>query len=548
MAAEIGMGAPRLLGRRPECEALDRLLADALAGGSRVAVLRGRGGRGQERVAGLPVRPCRRLARCAGRRCRVGDRAGLQRPPPALRPHARSPGPTPAPQRDALATVFGRSTGPAPDRFMVGLATLTLLAEIAEQRPLVCIVDDAQWLDHPSLQILGFVARRLLAERIAIVCAARTGVGDGVLAGLPEMSVQGLGDADARALLLDNVRGPLDAAVCDQIITESRGNPLALLELPRTWNVADLAGGFGLPGNQPAIGKVEQSYARRLASTPLGHPAARPDGRRGATGRPRAAPPCRRDPRARPGVGRSCGGRGPARGPGARRVRAPAHPIRRLPLGRRRRPPPRTSRARRGHRRRDGPRSPRLAPCPGDAGTRRGSRRGTRAFGEPGTGARRSRRRGRVPRAGGRAHSGARATCRAGAVGSSEQASCGSTGRGAATSRPLRATGPLGELGDARAQLLRAQIAFVTTRGREAPSLLLDAARRLESLDPALARETYLDAFAAAVFAGRLARSGDVREIAAAVLAAEWDDTPSTRPARLRSAARRHRASRGAWL
>ena len=108
--------------------------------------------------------------------------------------------------------------------------------------------------------------------------------------------------------------------------------------------------------------------------------------------------------------------------------------------------------------------------------------------------------------------------------------------------------GPLGELGDARAQLLRAQIAFVTTRGREAPPLLLDAARRLESLDPALARETYLDAFAAAVFAGRLAQSGDVREIAAAVLAAEWGDLHSAGPARLRSAPRRPRASRGARL
>jgi len=103
-----------------------------------------------------------------------------------------------------------------------------------------------------------------LAERIAIVCAARTGAGDGVLAGLPELPVTGLGDADARALLLDNVRGPLDDAVCDQIITESRGNPLALLELPRTWNVGDLAGGFGLPGNLPAPTKIEGSYARRL--------------------------------------------------------------------------------------------------------------------------------------------------------------------------------------------------------------------------------------------------------------------------------------------
>ena len=113
----------------------------------------------------------------------------------------------PIPQRDALAMVFGRSAGAAPDRFLVGLATLTLFAEVAEQQPLACIVDDAQWLDHASAQILGFVARRLLAERIAVVCAARTGAGDDVLAGLPELSVRGLGDSDARALLLASGAG-----------------------------------------------------------------------------------------------------------------------------------------------------------------------------------------------------------------------------------------------------------------------------------------------------------------------------------------------------
>ena len=164
--------------------------------------------------------------------------------------------------------MFGRSAGPAPDRFLVGLATLTLFAEVAEQQPLACVVDDAQWLDHASAQILGFVARRLFAERIAVVCAARTGVGDDVLAGLPALPVPGLGDSDARALLLANVPGPLDAAVCDQIIKESHGNPLALLELPRTWNVAGLAGGFGLPSSQPVAGRIEQSYVRRLQLLP----------------------------------------------------------------------------------------------------------------------------------------------------------------------------------------------------------------------------------------------------------------------------------------
>ena len=165
--------------------------------------------------------------------------------------------------------MFGLSARPPPDRFLVGLATLTLIAEVAEEKPLVCIVDDAQWLDDTSAQVLAFVARRIHAERIAIVCAARTGPGEGVLAGLPQLAIAGLGERDARVLLLDNVLGPLDDAVCDRIVSESQGNPLALLELPRTWtSPADFAGGFGFPSNQPVAGRIEQSYVQRLLDLP----------------------------------------------------------------------------------------------------------------------------------------------------------------------------------------------------------------------------------------------------------------------------------------
>jgi DNA-binding CsgD family transcriptional regulator/tetratricopeptide (TPR) repeat protein len=174
----------------------------------------------------------------------------------------------PAPQRVALSTVFGLSAGPVPDRFLVALATLTLLAEVAEEQPLACILDDVQWLDSASAQVLGFVGRRLFAERIALVCAARTGLGDDVLAELPAFPVGGLSVGDARALLLEHVRGPLDAAVCDQIVAESHGNPLALLELPRTRSEADLAGGFGFPDSQPVAGRIEESYAHRLLALP----------------------------------------------------------------------------------------------------------------------------------------------------------------------------------------------------------------------------------------------------------------------------------------
>src|SRR5262252_88591 len=241
-------GVPsKLLGRRSEREALDRLLADAVAGRSRVTVLRGEAGVGKTALLGyLSGRVADwQVARAAGVESEMElAYAGLHQLCAPMLDHL---GRLPVPQRDALATVFGRSGGAAPDRFLVGLAALTLVAEVAEQRPLACIVDDAQWLDRASAQVLGFVARRLLAERIAVVCAARTGAGDDVLAGLPELPVGGLGDSDARALLLANVPGPLDAAVCAQIIAESHGNPLALLELPRTWDAADLAGGFGLP-------------------------------------------------------------------------------------------------------------------------------------------------------------------------------------------------------------------------------------------------------------------------------------------------------------
>jgi DNA-binding CsgD family transcriptional regulator/tetratricopeptide (TPR) repeat protein len=174
----------------------------------------------------------------------------------------------PVPQRGALETVFGQESGPAPDRFLVGLATLTLLAEVADEQPLLCVIDDAHWLDVASAQIVLFVCRRLLAEQLVILSSARTGIGDDVLAGLPELTVPPLDDRDARDLLLSIVHGPLDVGVLDQIVTESHGNPLALHEFSRTGTRPSLAGGFGVLDSRPVAGKVEQSYARRLAGLP----------------------------------------------------------------------------------------------------------------------------------------------------------------------------------------------------------------------------------------------------------------------------------------
>lgn len=176
----------------------------------------------------------------------------------------------PDPQRSALGVAFGRQGGAAPDRFLVGLATLNLLAEVAEEAPLLCLVDDAQWLDEASAQVLAFVARRLAAERIALVLAARDQPeGESLaFAGLPELRLSGLGESDARALLAGAVRTPLDDRVRDRIVAEARGNPLALLELPLSWQLAQRAGGFELPEVLGVPNRIEESFRRRSSSLP----------------------------------------------------------------------------------------------------------------------------------------------------------------------------------------------------------------------------------------------------------------------------------------
>jgi hypothetical protein len=174
--------------------------------------------------------------------------------------------PLPAPQRDALQIAFGLHGGGAPDRFLVGLAVLTLLSEVAEDRPLLCLVDDAQWLDRASAQALAFAARRLLAEPVGLLFAARNPSEE--LRGLPDLEVQGLQDEDARALRRSVVRVRMDEQVRDRILAEAKGNPLALLELPRGLSPAQLAGGFGLAGAQAVPARIEESFRRRLEAVP----------------------------------------------------------------------------------------------------------------------------------------------------------------------------------------------------------------------------------------------------------------------------------------
>ena len=256
----------QLLGREREREVLDRLLDGVRTGRGGVLVVHGEAGVGKTALLGY-------LAE-AGHGFRIsrtfGVEAEMELPFAAVQqlcsPFFELVERLPQPQRDALGVAFGLSTGPTPNPFLVGLAVLGLLAEAAEEQPLACVVDDAQWLDSASARALAFVGRRLLAEKIALVFGTRE-LGD-ALAGLPELHVEPLGRRDARALLESVLPAPLDERVLERIVAETRGNPLALLELPRGLSPTQLAGGFGLPAAVPLSASIEESFTRRLAGLP----------------------------------------------------------------------------------------------------------------------------------------------------------------------------------------------------------------------------------------------------------------------------------------
>jgi DNA-binding CsgD family transcriptional regulator len=513
-------GAAGLVGRHDECEALDRLVADALGGSSTAAVLRGDAGAGKtallsylsERAAGW------RVTKTVGVESEMElAYSSLHQLCAPLLDHLEH---LPVPQRDALAVVFGQSAGPPPDPFLVGLATLTLLAEVAEHEPLLCIVDDAQWLDQASAQAIGFVGRRLLAERIALVCAARTGIGDHLFAALPTLPVAGLRSSDARALLLGNVRGPLDAAVAEQIIIESHGNPLALLELARTSNVPDVAGGFALPDGHPVASKIEQSFVERLLLLPADTQllvltaAAEPLG----------------DPillhRAAKTFGLDMTAADPAVDAGLLTVRSHvefAHPLIR-------------SAAYHSAAAEDRQRVHRALADATDRETDPDRcawhrARGTAAPNEE-VAAELERSAGRAQARGGVAAAAAflqravaltpdparRVERALVAAGANLQAGAFDAARGLVA---IAETGPLDDLKHAEADLLRARIEFASNRGSAAPAMLLSALKRLEPLDARLARAGYFEALSAALFAARLAApGGNARDVAKAVQAA----------------------------
>jgi DNA-binding CsgD family transcriptional regulator len=257
---------PGLLGRRRERDVLDGIIEALRKGESRVLVVRGEPGVGKTSLLDYVVghAPDFLLARAAGIQSEMELAfAGLHQLLASMLDRLEG---LPIPQRDALRTAFGMSSGPAPDRFFVALAVLTLLSDVADERPLMCLIDDEQWLDRASAQVLAFVARRLQKEAVGLIFTARKPSEE--VAGLPQLPIEGLRERDARALLDAVITGPLDEWVREQIVTETRGNPLALLELARGLSQEELAGGFGLPGAVPLSGTIEETFRRRLDALP----------------------------------------------------------------------------------------------------------------------------------------------------------------------------------------------------------------------------------------------------------------------------------------
>src|SRR6476469_4078345 len=262
----VSRRATSLTGRRSECDALDRLIEDVGAGESRALVVRGEPGVGKTALLEYLVEqaPQFRLVRAAGVQSEMELAfAGLHQ---LLAPMLDRLEGLPAPQSEALRTVFGLSSGRAPDRLFLGLAVLSLLSEVAEQQPLLCVVDDEQWLDRASVDVLAFVARRLDRESVGLIFAARAVSAE--LAGLAELGVEGLSDVDADALLDSLLSAPLDPRVREQIVSETRGIPLAMLEVLRDVTPADLAGGFGLARGFHASSSIEETFRRRVDALP----------------------------------------------------------------------------------------------------------------------------------------------------------------------------------------------------------------------------------------------------------------------------------------
>jgi DNA-binding CsgD family transcriptional regulator len=514
-----------LRGRRDECAALDRLLQHVRVGESAVLVLRGEAGIGKTALLGFVAEQASgcHVVRLSGVQAEMElPFAGLHQ---LCAPMLDGMDALPAPQEHALRVAFGLQAGEAPNRFLLALGVLGLLAGTAERQPLVCLVDDAQWLDRASAQVLAFVARRLLAERIAIVFAVRGPDDASELAGLPELAVEGLADGDAHALLATAAPGRVDPRVRDRIVAETRGNPLALLELPRGLSPGQLAGGFGLPDVRPLASRIEQRYLERVQALAPGTQrllltaAAEPLGDANLLWRAAAL------------LGIPAEAAEPAETAGLITFRTHArftHPLVRSAVYRG--ADPRERRAVHAA----------LADAT-DPGHDPDGRAWHRAHAtaspdeavaaELVRSAERARRRSGLAAAAAFLARAAELTpdpvMRVERALDAARAKLDVADTEAATDLLAAADlGPIGTLQRARLELLRAQVAFARHRGRDAPPLLLEAARRLEPLDAAMARETYLEAIGAATFAGRLGSGPDVREVAEAARVSPRAQTP----------------------
>jgi DNA-binding CsgD family transcriptional regulator len=512
----VGTFSCTLRGRDEECRQLHLLVEATRHGESRSLVISGEAGIGKSALLDHLV------AEASG--CRVVRVAGVQAEAELAfaglhqlcAPLLDQVDQIPAPQRDVVRTAFGLQAGAVPDRFLVGLAVLSLMAVAAGDRPLVCVVDDAQWLDRTSAETLAFVGRRLLAESVALVFAARAPIDDQVFAGLPQLVLQGLAPDAARELLATVVPGPLDECVRDRILAELGGNPLALLELPRGLSYVELAGGFRLPRAELPE-RIEDSFRRRLDAVSaevrrlLLLAALDPTGDQALLYRAASTLGVPVDSRALTGF------------EGLLHWGTPVtfrHPLARSAVYRA--APP--EEGRRAH----------FALAEATDPVRDADRRAWHlAHATEGTdeavGAELERSAARAQARGGlaaaaaflersteltppgpqrvqRALLAARAKLQIGAF------------EATLALLAVAADGPLDELQRAQVDLMRAETAFASSRGHEAPALLLRAARRLEPLDPKLARDTYLEALTAAMFAGRMAaRTGvGVTEVAQA--------------------------------
>ena len=514
----------QLLGRQRERDVLDRVLEAARGAHGGVLAVYGEPGVGKTALLDHAIE----AGADFGVARTVGVEGEMELPFAALQqlcsPNLDHMEHLPDPQRAALEVALGLSAGRPPNQFLVGLAVLNLLSEAAGEQPLLCVVDDAQWLDRASARVLAFVARRLLAEKIAMVFAAREPIE--ALEGFAELHVEPLGRRDARALLDSVLPARLDERVLERIVVETHGNPLALLELPRGFSPAQLAGGFGLPAALPLSAGIEESFARRLAKLPR-------DARRlllVAAADPTGDAPLEWRAAQRLGIPESAARAAESDGlvafDGGVAFR---HPLVRSAVYRGAKPEERSD----VHRALAEATDPNIDP------DRRAWHRAQAASRpDEDVAAELERSAARAQARGGFAAAAAflersslltldparRAARALGAAEAKQQAGALDDALALVSSAEA---GPLEEAQLAQVDVIRARVSFAADRGSDAPPLLLTAAKRLEPLDGAAAREIYLDALTAALFAGRLGGEVDARQVAAAARAAPPPKPPA---------------------